>query len=143
MSEDLGLMGLAADLREVEPRRSFGDIVWYILAALPLQPFLDKLAEDAASDAYERLKTLTARIVSRRPRSSDPEQRVLVLQDSQTGVQVVFEQDLPPESYEQLLHFDLSTIKLGPLHYDRHVNRWRSELDEADKTIVQSPPRID
>ena len=61
--------------------------------------------------------------------------QVLVLQDSTTGVQVVLEPDLPDEAFEQLLTFDLATIRRGPLHYDRHCRRWRSELDEADTAV--------
>jgi hypothetical protein len=138
--EDFGTIGLTAHLREVPPRRSMGDITWYVLAALPLQPFLDKLAQDFAADAYERLKTFVTRLLHRR-RSSPGPQRLLVLQDVLTGVQIVLEPDLPPESYQQLLGFDLSAIRRGPLHYDLRRGQWRSELDEADKAASQPPPQ--
>jgi hypothetical protein len=61
---------------------------------------------------------------------------MLVLQDAATGVQVVIEPDLPDESYQQLLALDLSTIRHGPVHYDRHQRRWRSELDEAERSVA-------
>jgi hypothetical protein len=46
--------------------------------------------------------------------------RVLLLQGSTTGIQVVLEPELPDDAYQQLLAFDLATIRRGPLHYDRH-----------------------
>ena len=104
--------------------------------AVPLKPFYEQLAEEFATDAHRQLKTLSGKILGRsEERASSPQ--VLVLQDSTSGVQVVLEPDLPEEAFEQLLTFDLATIRRGPLHYDRHRRRWRSELDEAD---TASPP---
>jgi hypothetical protein len=131
-------VGVAPDLREVPPRRALEDIAWLALIALPLKPFYDQLAKDFATDAHRHLKTLTGKILHRagKPTSSP---QVLVLQDSATGVQVVLESDLPDEAFEQLLTFDLATIRRGPLHYDRHRRRWRSELDEANAASAQPP----
>jgi hypothetical protein len=112
------------------PKRSLGAIAWLVLAALPLQPFFNHLAEDVADDVHERLKTLVERVLHRTPTEKLPKP-VLVLQDTNTGIQVVLEPDLPAESYRQLLSLDLAAIKQGPLHYDRYRGRWRSELDEA------------
>ncbi len=55
----------------------------------------------------------------------------MVLQDVTSGLQIVLDQDLPAEGYQQLLTLDLSRFRLGPVHYDRIQQRWRSELDEA------------
>jgi hypothetical protein len=130
ITAEFSSIGLTADLRLVSPKRSLGDIAWLVLAALPLQPFINRLAEDVADDVHERLKTFVTRILRRRPTGNQPKP-VLVLQDTVTGVQVVLEPDLPPESYQQLLSFDLSSVRSGPLHYDVHRRRWRSELDES------------
>ena len=73
------------------------------------------------------------KILHRQPAADTPKP-VLVLQDTLTGVQVVLEPDLPAESYQQLLSFDLSSVRHGPLHYDVHRRRWRSELDESRRT---------
>lgn len=134
---DFKEIGLITNVREVSPRRSF-DFAWMILAALPWKPFVDKLIQEFASDAYKRLKIVTTRIFDRRQLSPKIEQRLLVLQDTLTGVQVVLEPDLPAEGYRQLLNFDLSAIQRGPLHYDQHRKQWRAELNEAAKTT--SPP---
>ena len=123
-------LGLSADLRETAPRRSLQEIAWFALAAVPLKPFFEKLAEDFATDAYQRLRGLAAAVLGRRAASSGSP-RVLLLQDPDTGARVVLEPDLPEEAYEQLLDVDLSGIRRGPLHYDRHDRRWRSPLDEA------------
>jgi hypothetical protein len=132
-------VGLDADLREVAPRRSLQDVAWLALAAVPLQPFFEKLAQDFAADAYQRLRSLVGTVAGRgRTRSASP--RVLLLQDPTTGTRVVLEPDLPDEAFELLLNVDLSRIHRGPLHYDRHHRRWRSLLDEEEAGTVQRPP---
>jgi hypothetical protein len=127
-------VGLTADLRVIAPKRSLADLGWLVLAAIPLQPFFSHLAEDFADDVHQRLQTFVTRALRRTP-TANPPKPVLVLQDSLSGVQVVLEPDLPAESYRQLLSFDLTTVRRGPLHYDVHRGRWRSELDE-----VAGPP---
>jgi hypothetical protein len=130
--QEFEMVGSTAELREVSPRRSLGDIAWLALVALPLKPFYEQLAKDFATDAHRRLKALTGKMIYRRAEKPTSSPQVLVLQDSTTGVQVILEPDLPDEAFEQLLAFDLAAIRRGPLHYDRHRRRWRSELDEAD-----------
>jgi hypothetical protein len=140
--EELQAIGLTAELREVGPRRTVGEITWLALMAVPLQPLYEQLAKDFAADAYKRLKTLTGKIL-RQEVSAPPNEgrKVLVLQDSDSGVQVALEADLPDEAYQQLLSFNLFTIRRGPLHYDRHRRRWRSELDEAERRPAPPDPR--
>jgi hypothetical protein len=61
----------------------------------------------------------------------DPKpKQILMLQDTDTGLRVVLEPDLPAESFRQLLSLDLTKFTHGPLHYDLARGRWRSELDE-------------
>lgn len=133
ITEEFNSVGLNADLRVVAPKRSLGDIAWFLIAALPLQPFFTRLAEDTADDVHERLKAFVTHVILRRPAETQP-QPILVLQDTLSGVRVVLEPDLPAESYRQLLSFDMSTVRRGPLHYDMHRRRWRSELDELDRS---------
>ena len=137
---DFKAMGLAADLRVVTARRSANDVAWLVLAALPVQSFVNQLAEDLGSDAYIRLKDFVTRILHRQ-RVSPEAARLLVFQDTATGVQIVLEPDLPPEGYQELLHFDLSAIRRGPLHYDIQHHRWRSELDEGGTGIPPAHTR--
>jgi hypothetical protein len=108
-----------------------GDIAWLAILAVPLKPFYEQLAKDVAVDAHQRLKALTGKILHRRDENTTSSPRVLVLQDDTSGVKIVLEPDLPDEAFEQLLAFDLTTVRRGPLHYDRHRRQWRSELDEA------------
>jgi hypothetical protein len=105
----------------------------------PAAAFLNRLAEDVAEDVYQRLKAFVARVLRTRPAGDQPKP-VLALQDTLTGAQVVLEPDLPAESYRQLLNLDLATVRHGPLHYDMHRRRWRSELDERPGTTTP-PPR--
>jgi len=86
---------------------------------------------------HERLKAFVNRVLSKRPDGNRPKP-LLVLQDTLSGVRIVLEPDLPADSYRQLLSFDLSTVRHGPLHYDLHRRRWRSELDEQPSTPVGS-----
>jgi hypothetical protein len=132
-----GSIGLTAALRVVSTKRSLADLAWLVLAAIPLQPFFNHLAEDLADDAHQRLSTFVSRVL-RRPAAVNPPKPVLVLQDAITGVQVVLEPDLPADSYRQLLSLDLARVRHGPLHYDLQRRRWRSELDEAPSTT--NPP---
>jgi hypothetical protein len=62
--------------------------------------------------------------------TTESSEQVLVLQDAATQLRVVLEADLPAEAYQALVALDLSAFGQGPVHYDRHQRRWRSELDE-------------
>jgi hypothetical protein len=107
-----------------------------VLAALPLQAFLSGLGNEAVTDAYRGLKALVARIRPGGSRSARDdigagEAVPLVLQDPGTRLRIVLEADLPEEAYAQLTRLDLTAFRVGPLHYDRALGRWRSPLDEA------------
>jgi hypothetical protein len=128
--DDFKAIGLGADLRLIPARRSANDIAWLVLAALPVQPFLNQLAGDLGTDAYGHLKDFVSRILHR-PETATMATRLLVFQDTDTGVHVVLEPDLPTEGYQELFRLDFSAIHRGPLHYDMHYRRWRSELDEG------------
>lgn len=127
---EFAAIGVQPELLAAAPKRSLSDIAWLVLAALPMQPFFDHLAEDIADDVHGRLKAFVKGVLGGRSARVVPKP-VLVLQDTRTGIQIVFEPDLPTESYRDLLSLDLATVGRGPLHYDMHRGRWRSELDEA------------
>jgi hypothetical protein len=127
-----GLLGVTARTRIVPSRRGVGELNWLILVSLPLQTFLGSVGTKFAEDAYQGLKGLVGRLVHRDP-PTPGDQRPMVLRDMATGLQVVLEPDLPDEGYRQLFGLDLSQFQLGPVHYDRHRGRWRSERDEAER----------
>lgn len=128
--DGLRSLGVAPTVKRVLRHRGINDIPpWLVLVALPLQPFLTTLIEKLAGDAYPRLKSLVVGLF-RRQAEAEGEARVLVLQDSVSGVQVLLEPDLPAESYERLHRIDLSTLGQGPLRYDRTAREWRSPVDE-------------
>ncbi|WP_326690811.1 hypothetical protein OIE63_29225 [Streptomyces sp. NBC_01795] len=144
--------GYAVTTRRVLEDRGLEELTWIVLAALPLQAFLSGLGNEAVTDAYRGLKALVTRI---RPGASadadagsgavpsardgvgvgvgtDAGEAVpLVLQDPGTRLRIVLEADLPEEAYAQLTRLDLTAFRIGPLHYDRALGRWRSPLDEA------------
>ncbi|MFC9428327.1 hypothetical protein [Streptomyces sp. NPDC056987] len=138
----LGELGVRADARRALAHRGPAELGWVVLLALPLHAFLSGLGAEAVKDVYTGVKSL----LRRGPRgdgagSEDTGGGVgggvggargpLVLHDSVSGLRVVLEADLPAEAYRQLVALDLTAYRIGPLHYDRHREAWRSELDEA------------
>ncbi|MGH3479195.1 MAG: hypothetical protein ACRDRY_04165 [Pseudonocardiaceae bacterium] len=122
-------LDVAARTRMVPTRRGLEQLHWLVLAALPLHAFLSGLGSAAAQDVAQGLKRLVGRAVGTKQTMASSE-RVLILQDAVTRLQVVQEADLPIEAYQALVALDLSAIRQGPVHYDRQRGRWRSELDE-------------
>ena len=130
--ETFGALGVAARARTVPTRRGVGELQWLVLATLPLHAFLTALGTTLAQDVSQGLKRLVSHGLGTRHEAASPPP-VLVLQDAATRLQVVLEADLPTGAYPALLSLDLSTFQKGPLHYDRHAGRWRSELDESQR----------
>jgi hypothetical protein len=126
-----GELGVTASTRVVPPRRGLTELNWLVLVSLPLQAFLGSVGTKFADEAYRGLKALVGRLVPGGDRPAPAGQRPMVLRDAATGLELVLEPDLPDEGYRQLFGLDLSQYQLGPVHYDRHQRRWRSERDEA------------
>ncbi|MFD0507347.1 hypothetical protein ACFQ0G_40565 [Streptomyces chiangmaiensis] len=131
-------LGFVTAVRHTHHARDFGDIAWLVLAALPLQAFLDGLAGEAAGDSYRGIKRLVERLVPGRNRAPADETSIpasvtapLVLQDWDSGLQVVLEADLPPEAYRQLVGLDLSAFRTGPVRYDKNLACWRPAPDDT------------
>jgi hypothetical protein len=133
-----GALGVAVRTRIVPARRGSGELQWLLLAVLPLQAFLSTLGSTFADEASQGLKGLVRRAHKARRETASP-RPVLVLQDTATRLQVVLEASLPADAYTALLSLDLSNFHKGPLHYDRHRNAWRSELDEWQQQKDSSP----
>jgi hypothetical protein len=130
LEEALAGLGVTARTRVVPTRRGAAELSWLVLVSLPLQAFLSNVGSRLADDAYQALRAVVGRLAPRdRPTPGD--QRPMVLRDVASGLQVVLEPDLPDDAYRQLVALDLSQFQFGPVHYDRHLSRWRSELDEA------------
>ena len=135
--EAFGALGVAARARTVPTRRGAGELQWLVLATLPLHAFLSALGSTLAQEASQGVKRLVGQLLGARRVTASPPP-VLVLQDAATRLQVVLEADLPTDAYPALLSLDLSAFQKGPLHYDRHAGRWRSELDEAQRRSSRS-----
>jgi hypothetical protein len=131
----LAALGVSTRVRILPRRRSLSDLQWLVLAALPLQAFLTGIGGKIADDAYKEFQDAVRKLLHRNPSELRSATRPMVLQDTASGLQIVLDHDLPAEGYQQLLTLDLSRFRLGPIHYDRAQQRWRSELDEA-----ASPP---
>jgi hypothetical protein len=112
-------------VRSVSARRSY-DLIWTILIVLPWKAFLDKVFEEFATDSYRQVKKTLAQMIGQSPEPGEARKPV-VIRDSASGIEIVLEHDLPPESLDLLMDLDLSSFRRGPLHYDRRRKRWRSE----------------
>jgi hypothetical protein len=110
------------------PHRGPDEFTWLMLAALPLQAFLSGIGREVVTDVYARAKQLA---VHRKKDKNGDNRAPLVLQDVTTELKIVLDADLPAEAIGQLVGLDLGAYQAGPLHYDQHQRKWRSELDEA------------
>ena len=135
--EAFDALGVTARARTVPTRRGAEELQWLVLATLPLHGFLSGLGSTLAQEASQGVKRLVSQALGTRREAVSPPP-VLVLQDAATRLQVVLEADLPTDAYSALLALDLSAFQKGPLHYDRHAGRWRSELDEAQRRSSRS-----
>jgi hypothetical protein len=121
--------GTVSSVRRAVAYRGPNELEWLVLAALPLQAFLQNLGSLMGADAYGGFKRLVQRL-SRRGDSGTP-RAPLILQDIQSGVRIVLDWDLPAEAYQKLVELDLKHYRYGPVHYDQTRGCWRSEIDEA------------
>ncbi|MET9265620.1 hypothetical protein [Amycolatopsis sp. NPDC004079] len=119
-------LGFAPSARRRLTHRGPAELTWLMLASLPLQAFLTGLGGEVVKDLYAKAKKLAP---GAKEGKSDP-RPPLVLQDAKTELNVVLEADLPAEAIRALAGLDLAAYRNGPLHYDRHRKKWRSELDE-------------
>jgi hypothetical protein len=119
-------LGFVTVVRRRLPHRGPDELTWLMLAALPLQAFLSGIGAEAVKDVYAKAKQLITS--GKKANGAVP----LVLQDTETELQVILEADLPAEAIRQLVGLDLRAYRAGPLHYDRDRKKWRSELDEAE-----------
>jgi hypothetical protein len=120
-----------------QPRRVLGHrspaIEWLVLAALPLQAFLQNLGTLTGGDAYTAFKGLIDRFRHHEP-TDHPEVNAvpqMILQDANSGLQVVIQSDLPEIAYRQLHQLDLAQFGSGPIHFDRSLGCWRADLEKA------------
>ena len=127
-----GQFGTISRHRRVRAHRGIA-IDWLVLAALPLQAFLQDLGTLAGGDAYVAFKRLIARLQQHEPHSHPEakEVRSIILQDANSGLQVMIESDLPEIAYRQLHQLNLAQFNSGPVHFDRSLGCWRADNEEA------------
>jgi hypothetical protein len=122
-------LGFVTNARRRLAHRGPNELTWLMLAALPLQAFLSGIGSEAVKDLYAKTKKLSP---SGKKTGTAAKQVPLVLQDTTTGLTIIMEADLPTDAIKKLVGLDLAGYRTGPLHYDRHQEKWRSELDEAE-----------
>jgi hypothetical protein len=127
--EAFTMAGIDAHARVIPAHRGAGELQWLVLAALPLQAFLSGLGS-AMAESVSHVLNRIVRKISQTEHPATQSNRVLILQDAGTRLQIVLEADLPSQAYDALMSVDLSKYRTGPLHYDQQRHEWRSELDE-------------
>jgi hypothetical protein len=124
VSELLEDLNVTARVR-IAPLGTDRRVSWIVLASLPTRILFDNMAEQG--DAAGQIKKLVQRI-------ADPgDGRVaalLLVQDTETGIQIVLAATLPEAAYRLLPEVDLIQFTFGPVHYDAAAGEWKSLLDQ-------------
>lgn len=110
------------------------EIEWLVLAALPLQAFLQNLGTLAVEDAYRAFKRLigSLRHHESHTRTSKEDKSSIVLEDINSGLQIVVESDLPEIAFRQLSDLDLAQFRTGRVRFDRALDCWRADDSGLD-----------
>jgi len=127
-----GRFGAISRHRRVRAHRGAA-IDWLVLAALPLQAFLQNLGTLTGGDAYVAFKSFIARLSHHEPHPHQEATKVrpIILQDANSGLRVMIEFGLPEIAYTQLHQLNLAQFSSGPIHFDRNLGCWRADDDEA------------
>ncbi|MDC0772721.1 hypothetical protein [Streptomyces sp. HD] len=127
--EGLAGLGVRAQGAVVGNYRS-ATLTWMVLVVLPLSGFLQECGKNLAQDAYRELKGVIGGAL-RRTTGTAPEPEpvveddpVLMLEDAETTVRLVFTPDLPDDAFRQLFDLDLSSSPGRTMRYVSERNRW-------------------
>jgi hypothetical protein len=113
--------GLRPTVYRTPARRGPEELNWLVIAAIPLSSFLTTMGTKLAEDSYKELRQLARRVFGKAPASKPSP---LVLEDQDTGTQVVLEPDLPEVGYRALLETDLAGYSGDTVRYDPAQERW-------------------
>jgi hypothetical protein len=113
--------GLRPTMYRAPARRGLEELNWLVIAAIPLSSFLTTMGTKLAEDSYKELRQLAHRVFKRAPASKPS---TLVLEDQDSGTQVVLTPDLPVEGYRALLKTDLAGYSGDRVRYDLTQERW-------------------
>jgi hypothetical protein len=113
--------GLRPTVYRAPARRGPEELNWLVIAAIPLSSFLTTMGTKLAEDSYKELRRLAHRVFGTAPASKPS---TLVLEDQDTGTQVVLELDLPDNGYRALFKADLDSHSGDRMRYDRTQERW-------------------
>ena len=99
---------------------------WVVLASVPTRMLFENMATRAVGMASQ-IRELVERITVSEDGGSAG---LLMLQDTETGIQVVLVPNLPDAALQSLPGIDLLGFTFGPVHYDAGTSAWRSLFDE-------------
>ncbi|MGR6966282.1 hypothetical protein ACU610_17615 [Geodermatophilus sp. URMC 61] len=113
--------GLRPTVYRTPARRGLEELNWLVIAAVPLSSFLTTMGTKLAEDSYKELRQLAHRVFGRAPASKAS---TLVLEDQDTGTQVVLEPDLSDKGYQALFETDFARYSGDTVRYDPTHERW-------------------
>lgn len=116
--------GFVVTVRPSFKRKGIGDFPWVVMFAVPITAFLTAFATAAGKDAYQRLKKLVCSIWDKRTTTSGPSGSFTII-DSESGVWVLLDPDIPSDAYSTLAKLDLKALQgPGVLKYDKNEKQW-------------------
>lgn len=116
------------DLSEATP--------WVLIIVVSWMPFVKRLAELAAEDAYVALKDFVRRARDARRFSEAPD-GTIELDDTDSAVSVKgLTPSLPDEAYRSLLKLDLGALPSGFLGWDPYEGAWIHNSPEGRRRLT-------
>lgn len=120
----LGAVGVDITLKVAPVQRGFNEVIWAALVVLPLNTFITSVVGRLGEDAHEALRNLVS-LILRRLHQQHTQENPLILQDTNTGLQIVLPEGLALDAYQQLLNSNaLQATQGGLLQYDAEEGCW-------------------
>ncbi|WP_369034848.1 MULTISPECIES: hypothetical protein [Streptomyces] len=130
----LAALGFTVRVKVWPVRRAVAELHWLLLVALPLHSFLGGLGSRLSDDLYRKLKETVRRRPE--PASAAEEPRLIVLQDTDTGVRLLLGPESDAAALAGLRDLDLTRFRHTTLRYDPDAARWApvpgAEEDHTD-----------
>jgi hypothetical protein len=98
---------------------------WVAFVSLSVRSLVERLGSTIA-DRAERLGELIRRVALDHVELGG----LIVLVDTETGIEMILEPALPADALRSFQDVDLEDFTFGPVHYDAESSGWRSLLDE-------------
>jgi len=124
VSEVLSALDVTARVR-IAPLTADPRVSSVVLASLPTRMLFDNMA--GQGDVAGQIQSLVQRITEP---GDGRVPALLLLQDTETGIQIFLAATLPEAAYRSLPEVDLIRFTFGPVHFDAAAGEWKSLFDQ-------------